>query len=107
MFGWPAGSAEWHAFIEAPHTDDMPRLIEHLGLEEYDPEYGPHRLALEDRWDHPGVAVFQFRELPAAHVVYVGHIRSLMHEWPLPVDYAPYGPYLLRVIVDTRQPPHC
>src|SRR6266849_3820739 len=58
LFRWPPGSDEWNAFIEIPYHEDMPRLIEHLGLESYDPEYRPHAEKLAARLDHPGIVAY-------------------------------------------------
>jgi hypothetical protein len=105
LFGWPPGSDEWNAFIEAPDPADMLPLFEHLGLESYDPLHAPHRAELETLWDHPGIATFEFHSVRAGHAVFVGHLRSLLYQWPLHPEYAKYGPEIVRVVVDRRQPP--
>jgi hypothetical protein len=103
LFGWPPGSREWNSFIEYPAAQDTDRLIEHLGLEWYDPKYQPHRTELARKLDHPGFLVYAFHSVRMAHAVYEPHLR---YPWGLPPQYTPFDPELYRVVVDVRQPPH-
>lgn len=109
LMGWPPESEDWSAFIEAPDGPDMYRLIEHLGLEWFDPEYYPHLPEINARLDHPGILLYDlFIPTPAGirpigHTMYEPHLRK--PRW-LPRRYAPYRPGLVNVIVDTRQSPH-
>jgi hypothetical protein len=103
-----AGLGGMEGFIEAPHHDDMPRLIEQLGLESYDPEYHPHAERLAARLDHPGIVAYNLTfqgpagEWHRSHVIYE---PDLHHPRGLPWVYARFRPELFNVIVDTRQPP--
>jgi hypothetical protein len=56
--GWPPESEGWEAFIEAPRGRDMYRLVEHLGLEWFDPEYYTHQIEIAARLDYPGVLLY-------------------------------------------------
>lgn len=102
LLGWPPGSPDWKAFIQAPAPGDMDRLIEHLGLEWFDPEYPPHAEQLALRLDHPGIYCWNLHAVPIAHVIYEPHLRCPNG---LPAQYAGLQPELFRVIVDVRQPP--
>lgn len=102
LFHWPPGSAERDAFIELPEPEDVERLADHLGLEWFDPLFGPHVPELEKRLDHPGISWWLIHQEQMAHVVYEPNLRR-MH---VPARYAKYRPDLYRVIVDVRQEPH-
>lgn len=105
LMGWPHGSEDWQAFIEAPEGKDTYRLIDHLGLERFDPLC--HQSELEVRLDHPGVLLFDL-SIPSpvghmGHMIYEPHLRDCRG---LPPEYASYRPELVNVIIDTRQYPH-
>jgi hypothetical protein len=102
LFGWRPGSDEWSRFIEAPHPDDMDRLIDHLGLAQFDHEYGPHWELLRTLLDHPGISFYNLHSIQSAHCMYQPHLR---HHLSLPPQFAPFQPELFRVVVDARQPP--
>jgi hypothetical protein len=108
LMGWPPGSEGWEAFIEAPRGRDMYRLVEHLGLEWFDPEYYPHQAEIAARLDRPGVLLYDLFVptptgfQPMGHTMYEPHLRNPL--W-LSHRYAPYRPGLVNVVVDTRQPP--
>lgn len=53
LLGWNPGSNEWSRFIEAPDPHDMDRLIDHLGLAQFDPEYDPHWEVLQTLLESP------------------------------------------------------
>ncbi len=101
LMGWAEGSAEWAAFIEAPAPEDMDRIIEHVGLVWFDPDYPQHRPALEAALDHPGIACYNLPRVQISHCVYQPHLRHLRD---LPDQYVALEPELFRIIVDTRQP---
>ena len=103
LMGWPPGSAEWLRFIEAPSGPaDMARLIAHLGLVAYDPEYPPHIDPLKNALDRPGIAVYKFHSLRVEHCMYQPHLR---HWLTLPNEYPLFDPdsELFQIIVDERQ----
>jgi hypothetical protein len=103
---WPPGSEEWFRFIEAPDgPSNMSRLLEHLGLAAYDPEYRGHFGGLARAGDHPGIACYKFHRLRMEHCMYQPHLR---HFLPLPRQYAAAdpNPELFQIIVDHRQPAH-
>jgi len=102
LFGWEEGSDEWNRFIEAPDRGDPDRLIEHLGLSWFDPDYPPHREVWKTRLDHPGISFYAIHSLQIAHCIYQPHVRHLQ---PLPDEYQRYSPELFRIVIDIRQPP--
>jgi len=102
LMGWEPGSDEWSRFIEAPAPGDMERLTEHLALSWFDPEYRPHREALQHQLDHPGLSVYAFHTIRMSHCLYQPHVRHLR---TLPPQYAGIPAELYRIIVDTRQSP--
>ena len=101
LFDWPPGSDEWSRFIEAPLPDDVERLIDHLGLAWFDPEYLPHSRELHSRLDHPGITFYKFPALQSEHCMYQPHVRHLLD---LPPLYYLFQLELYRVVVDTRRP---
>ncbi len=103
LFGWPVGDSEWLSFIEAPEPADMDRLVDHLGLEWYDPDYADHVSRLTERVDHPGISCWKLHALQMGHVIYQPHLR---YERPLLQQYWPYKPERYRILVDVRQDPH-
>jgi hypothetical protein len=103
LLRWPVGSDEWGAFIEAPGPEDMDRLTAHLGLEWFDPDYGPHAEQLAERLDHPGIACWKLHAVQLGHVLYQPHLRFPRQ---LPIQYWEFTPELFRIIVDPRQAPH-
>jgi len=106
LMGWPPGSLEWLRFIEAPDgPGDMERLLAHLGLVSYDPEYPGHVEPLRKALDHPGIACYKFHRMRMEHCMYQPHLR---HFIPLPAQYlsADPNPKLFQVIVDLRQAPY-
>lgn len=106
LMRWPPGSEEWLRFIEAPDGPaDMERLLDHLGLVAYDPEYPDHVEPLRQALDHPGIASYKFHRMRMEHCMYQPHLRHMI---PLPPQYlaADPNPELFQVIVDPRQPPH-
>ncbi len=106
LMQWPAGSEEWLRFIEAPDgPSDMERLLDHLGLVAYDPEYPDHVPRLAGAGDHPGIACYKFHRQRMEHMMYQPHLR---HFIPLPPQYAAAdpNPELFQIIVDLRQAPH-
>ena len=117
LFGWPPGSDEWNRFIEGPAPADMESLAHHLGVATFDVRSAAGWNAIIPDVDHPGVAVFEIPELEISHMVYVGHVRVLLEQWPYGMDSHPYGywpltpehlrhnPILRLVLVDRRQPP--
>jgi hypothetical protein len=117
LFGWPPDSDEWNRFIEGPATEDMEPLASHLGVETFDVRSPAGWNAIIPKVDHPGVAVFEFPQLKVSHMVYVGHVRVLLEQWPygrdshpygywpLTPEYLPYSPLLRLVLVDLRQLP--
>lgn len=67
LLRWAPGSDEWQRFIEAPDgPSDMERLIHHLGLVSYDPEYQPHAQQLQHALDHPGIACYKLHAVRQA-----------------------------------------
>jgi hypothetical protein len=117
LFGWPPGSDEWNRFIEGPATEDMQPLADHLEAETFDVRSAAGWNAIIPKVDHPGVAVFEFPQLKISHMVYVGHVRVLLEQWPYGKDSHPYGywpltpeylrhnPILRLVLVNLRQSP--
>lgn len=106
LMGWPPASAEWHRFIEAPDGPaDMERLLEHLNLVAYDPEYPDHAKSLAEALDHPGIACYKLHRIGMEHCMYQPHLR---HFVSLPVQYLDTdpNPELFQIIVEVRQPPH-
>ena len=97
---WSPGSEEWNRFIEGPAPGDMERLTEWLGLEWYDPEHPAHRPILQERLDHPGIAVWALHGSRMAHVIYQPTLRR---HAVLPPQFWSYEPELYRFLVDTRQ----
>lgn len=91
LFGWPPGSDEWNRFIEGPATEDMQPLADHLGVETFDVRSSAGLNAIIPKVDHPGVAVFEIPQLKISHMVYVGHVRVLLEQWPYGRDSHPYG----------------
>jgi len=83
----------------------MERLLDHLGLVGYDPEYPDHAALLRQALDHPGAAVYRFHRIRMEHCMYQPHLR---HFTPLPPQYAVAdpNPELFQIIVDLRQPEH-
>jgi hypothetical protein len=102
LFGWPEGSDDWRAFIEAPQADDVPRLIEFLGLKEYDPEYPLDARFLSALLDHPGIAFYEIPSLNIGHCIFEPHLRYMRG---LDAAYRAYQPELFRVVPDSNQPP--
>jgi adenylate kinase family enzyme len=100
LMKWSAGSEEWNRFIEGPAPGDMERLTEWLGLEWYDPEHPAHRPILQERLDHPGIAVWALHGSRMAHVIYQPTLRR---HAVLPPQFWSYQPELYRFLVDTRQ----
>jgi hypothetical protein len=111
LLGWPVGSLEWTRFVEDPGGPDLYRLIDHLGLEWFDPAAPQHQAALADRLDHPGIFLYGLTypdPLAASGVGHRGHVTYQPHlrrPQPLPLRYQAFQPDLVNVIVDTRQPP--
>lgn len=106
LLRWASRSEEWQRFIEAPDGPaDMERLIAHLGLVAYDPEYPDHVEPLRQALDHPGVVSYKFHRMRMEHCMYQPHLRHMI---PLPPQYlaADPNPELFQVIVDLRQVPH-
>ena len=106
LMQWPPGSEEWFRFIEAPDgPSDMGRLLDHLGLVAYDPEYPAHVAALAQAGDHPGISCYKFHRMRMEHCMYQPHLR---HFLPLPPQYtaADPNPELFQIIVDQGQPAH-
>lgn len=106
LMRWPPGSEEWSRFIEAPNGPaDMERLLNHLGLDSYDPEYADHGDLMRESLDHPGIVCYKFHSQRMEHCQYQPHLR---HFQPLPPQYviADPSPELFQVIVDLRQDPH-
>jgi hypothetical protein len=123
LFGWSPGSEEAKRFIEGPQGEDTPRLAEHLGLAVFQVPQDWNELI--QRLDHPGVAVFNFKEYNISHSVYVHDLRWLFHHWPgidglpakgedqqlwsygwpLSPGYIRRGPVLGAVLIDEQQPP--
>jgi hypothetical protein len=106
LMQWETGSENWLRFIEAPDGPaDMERLIGHLGLVAYDPEYPDHVEPLSQALDRPGITCYKFHRMRMEHCMYQPHLRHLI---PLPPEYlaADPNPELFQVIVDLRQPPH-
>ena len=103
LMGWAPGSAEWMSFVEGPIAPDLDRLTEHLGLVWFDPEFEPHRQALDESLDHPGISVYALHSIRMSHYMYQPHIRNLRE---LPHQYLGFDPELFRLVVDTRQAPH-
>ncbi len=64
LFGWPIDSEEGLRFVENPEGADLYRLIEHLGLEWYDPAHQPHEEELATRLDHPGIVLYGLTYIP-------------------------------------------
>lgn len=102
LLGWKPGSDEWKRSIEAPTPDDMDRLIDHLGLVWFDPEYQPHWQLLQSQLDHPGISFFTLHSVRMSHCMYQPHLRHLLG---LPPQYASYPVEMYRIVVDTRQLP--
>ena len=105
LFGWPVGSKEWHAFIEGPGPADMDRLLDHLGLKWYDPEYDPHWSELAELLDHPGIILYKSRQLRVEHALYEPHLRHIRGLPPIYWNHAPDWE-LFQYIPDVRQEPH-
>jgi hypothetical protein len=103
LFGWQPGSPNWMAFIQAPLPQDMNRLIMHLELLAFDPEYAPHARTLAGLLDHPAISAYKIHSLRVEHVQYQPHLRFLS---PLPAQYVPFRPELFQILVDPSQPPH-
>lgn len=106
LLQWAPGSEEWRRFIEAPDGPaDMERLIDHLGLVAYDPDYPEHAALLREALDHPGVASYKFHLEQMEHCQYQPHLRHFM---PLGPEYGRVdpNPELFQIIVDLRQAPH-
>lgn len=107
LMGWPPGSEEWGRFIELPDGPaDLERLINHLGLVWYDPEYPDHSKSLGQALDHPGIACYKFQQISMEHCMYQPHLR---HFIDLPQQYQVIvdpEPELFQIIVDLRQLPH-
>ena len=106
LMRWDEGSDEWRRFIEAPDGPaDMERLIAHLGLVAYDPEYPNHVESLRDAVDRPGIACYKFHRTRMEHCMYQPHLR---HFLPLPPQYllADPNPELFQIIADPRQLAH-
>jgi hypothetical protein len=111
LLDWPVGSAEWLSFVEDPVGLDVYRLIDHLGLEWYDPAAPQHQAALAARLNHPGIWLLGLtypdplqpsRVGHRGHVVYQPHLR---YPRPLPMEYQAFQPDLVNIIVDVRQRP--
>lgn len=111
LLDWPVGSAEWLRFVENPEGPDIYRLIEHLGLEWYDPACPPHWAELAARLDHPGIILYDLTYPDPfepegvghrGHVLYQPHLR---YPRPLSLRYQAFDPEVVNVIVDTRQAP--
>lgn len=111
LLGWPVGSVEWLRFVEDPVGPDLYRLIEHVGLEWYDPACQPHRAELAASLDHPGIVLYGLTYPEPldpsgighrGHVLYQPHLR---HPQPLPLRYQAFQPEVVNVIVDMRQAP--
>lgn len=105
LFGWPVGSTEWHSFIEGPAPTDMERLLDHLGLKGYDPEYGPHWSQLAEQLDHPGVILYKSHQLKREHALYEPHLRHIRGLDPV-YWYHASDWELFQYIPDVRQQPH-
>jgi hypothetical protein len=103
--GWQRYSSDWYAFVEGPEPQDADRLLAHLGLEWYDPEYEPHAVELATELDHPGIAFYKLHALRLSHAVYEPHVRYLRG---LPQEYFWFdpNPEFFRIAVDIRQRPH-
>jgi hypothetical protein len=106
LMKWQPGSDEWNCFIEAPNGPaNMQRLIDHLGLVSFDPDFPGHASLLQRAPDHPGVASYKLHQVRMEHLQYQPHLR---HFVPLPSEYllADSEPELFQIIVDLRQDPH-
>jgi hypothetical protein len=88
LLGWPPGSDEWQRFVESPAGQDMPRLLRHLVLTDFDLEGAAEwndLLALVERsGDLPAVAWYLMEQVGLAHMVYVPSVRWLLRYWPTP-----------------------
>jgi hypothetical protein len=104
LMEWPPGSEDWRAFIQAPGSQDVYRLIDHLGLTLFE----CHQPELAEHLAHPGVLVYlltvpgMLSSRPMAHMVYEPDLRSCRG---IPPQYAENRPQLIQVIVDTRRQP--
>jgi hypothetical protein len=109
LLGWSEGSVEWSRFIEARCLADMPRLIDELGLESYDPDYAPHAAELVKKLDHPGIVAYNLTYPDPLDPSGFGHVSHVMYEPDLrhlrglPLGYQAFMPERFNVIVDTRQ----
>lgn len=76
MFGCPAQSDNWNAFIKAPHPDLLP-LFDHLGLLVCDVGIESRRQELAGLLANPGILMFQFARIPIGHAVFLDDLRRL------------------------------
>jgi hypothetical protein len=101
LFGWPAGSAEWRAFVEGPHPEDMSRLEAHLGLVHVDTDLPADVTWFYTNNSHPGLLILNIDAFRRGHVIYSSDLRQFTG---IPQPYRALGATLRGFLVDVRQP---